>query len=149
MEVINNGNQILEQIMQVGSNPYLSGTMMVGSMAICIVVGLAICVFGLKIMRVIAAIMGMVIGAGIGAGISAGMELNSMTMVIVVIIGAVLGAVLLGFLRRLAAFILVFIYGVSICAVLLRPQTTIMVIVCLVLPLILAIVELRFWSSRW
>lgn len=144
METVKSGTQMLEQMLKSGNNPYLTGTVTLGITALSIVIGLLICFFGVKILKVIAAIFGLVIGAGVGAVIGTVVNANNMTMTIIILIAAVLGAVLLVFLRRLSAFVVVFAYALSACVLLLAPQGTVMWIICLVIPAILAILAAVF-----
>ena len=144
METVKNGTQMLEQLLKNGNNAYLAGTVTLGLAALGIVVGLLICFFGVKILKVLAAIFGLSIGAGVGAVIGTAANVSSMTMAIIVLIAAVVGAVLLVFLRRLSAFVVVFAYALSICVMLLVPQSTVMWIICIVVPVILAILAAVF-----
>ena len=144
METVKNGTQMLEQLLKNGNNAYLTGTVTLGLAALGIVVGLLICFFGVKILKVLAAIFGLSIGAGVGAVIGTAANVSSMTMAIIVLIAAVVGAVLLVFLRRLSALVVVFAYALSICVMLLVPQSTVMWIICVVVPVILAILAAVF-----
>ena len=144
METVKNGTQMLEQLLKSGNNTYLTGTVTLGIAALGIVVGLLICFFGVKILKVIAAIFGLFIGAAVGAVIGTAVKADSMTMAIIVLIAAVVGAVLLVFLRRLSAFVVVFAYALSACVMLLAPQSTVMWLVCVIIPTILAILAAVF-----
>ena len=144
MEAVKNGTQTLEQLLKSGNNAYLTKTVSLGLLALSIAIGLVVCFFGVKLLKVLAAVIGLAIGAGVGALISVMVNANSMTMTIIVLIAAVVGAVLMVFLRRLSSFVVVFIYAFSACAMLLSPNSTVMWIISVVIPAILAILAAVF-----
>ena len=142
---ISNVSETLQQLANGSGNSYINSATLVGVSAAGIVIGLLICFLGVKIMKLLAGVLGMVIGAAVGALVGTLLQVDSMPMVIIVVIAAILGAVLMIFLRRLASFVLVLVYALSICSVLPNPQDNIILtIICIVIPLILAILAAVF-----
>ncbi len=140
-----NVSEAIQQLTGSGVNSYLTGVTLLGVSAAGIVIGLIVCFFGVKLLRLLAAVLGLLVGAAAGALIGTLLDVDSMPMVIIVVVAAIIGALLLIFLRRLASFVMVLIYAISICTLLLGGQkNTVMTIICLVLPLILAILAAVF-----
>ncbi len=140
-----NMSEALQQLTGSGVNSYLTGAVLMGFSAAGIVIGLLICFFGVKIMRLLAAVLGLVVGAAAGALVGTLLNVDSTPMVIIVVVAAIIGAALLIFLRRLASFVMVFIYALSICTLLLGLQKNVIItIICVVIPLILAILAAVF-----
>lgn len=87
---------------------FLAGGLGTGVKAAMIVVGLLLCFAGLKLSRVLAALVGLAVGisAGAAAAMAAGTK-GTVSLVIILACGAV-AAFLSGFFHKLGAFLLVF-----------------------------------------
>lgn len=119
---------------------FVAGVISKQALVISIVAGIILCIFGLKLMRALAAIVGLLVGAGVGAVIVSVAHLTG-TISLIVILGCAIAMALLSvFLRRVGAFfsVLCYVYG-ALMAVL--PKTSvIIIIIAAVVALILAII---------
>lgn len=126
-----------------GMEGQIKNALMIASV-ISIVIGLLWCFFGLKLIRVWSAILGLAIGFGIGTGVGAALKLES-TMLLVC--GAVVGiilAILSGIFYRVGVFILAWITGSSFALVFLRPKDWKLALAGLVIGLVIALLTIRF-----
>ena len=123
-EVMSMGNELIGKVGD-NSSIFLAGTYR-PSMAVLIVtfvVGLLICLFGLKLMRLLAAIVGFVLGA---------------------LAGAVIIGLLSIFLRKIGIFLLVLCYGFGVCAAVINPSSMIMYIICIGIAVVLAVLSVLY-----
>lgn len=81
--------------------------MSTGALIAAIVIGLIICLFGLKLMRILSALTGLSVGAAVGLVVSVFAGVSGITFAIIVFGCAIVGAALFFFLRRFGAFWLV------------------------------------------
>ena len=72
----------------------------VGQVAIVVsvVIGLLLCFFGLKVMKILVTLVGFIVGAGIGVGINEAAGITGLTSLLVIFGAAILLAVLSYFL---------------------------------------------------
>lgn len=134
-EASGNARELAEQI---GAQPTMEGLIVVG------IVGLLICFFGLKLIRLQAALVGFLMGALIGIGVAWTAEISGLTFAIVVFAcGAVLAA-LSFFLYKFGVFCVVFCVCLGIGVQIADPQSELPLVIVLVIALILAIVAVIF-----
>lgn len=134
-EASGNAREIAEQI---GAQPTLEGLIVTG------IVGLLICFFGLKLIRLQAALVGFLMGALIGIGVAWTAGISGLTFAIVVFAcGAVLAA-LSFFLYKFGVFCVVFCVCLGMVVQIADPQSTLPLVIVLVIALILAIVAVIF-----
>lgn len=134
-EASGNAREIAEQI---GAQPTLEGLIVTG------IVGLLICFFGLKLIRLQAALVGFLMGALIGIGVAWSAGISGLTFAIVVFAcGAVLAA-LSFFLYKFGVFCVVFCVCLGMGVQIADPQSTLPLVIVLVIALILAIVAVIF-----
>lgn len=134
-EASGNAREIAEQI---GAQPTLEGLIVTG------IVGLLICFFGLKLIRLQAALVGFLMGALIGIGVAWTAGISGLTFAIVVFAcGAVLAA-LSFFLYKFGVFCVVFCFCLGMGVQIADPQSTLPLVIVLVIALILAIVAVIF-----
>ena len=134
-EASGNAREIAEQI---GAQPTLEGLIVTG------IVGLLICFFGLKLIRLQAALVGFLMGALIGIGVAWTAGISGLTFAIVVFAcGAVLAA-LSFFLYKFGVFCVVFCVCLGMGVQIADPQSTLPLVIVLVIALILAIVAVIF-----
>ena len=134
-EAAGNAREIAEQI---GAQPTLEGLIVTG------IVGLLICFFGLKLIRLQAALVGFLMGALIGIGVAWTAGISGLTFAIVVFAcGAVLAA-LSFFLYKFGVFCVVFCVCLGMGVQIADPQSTLPLVIVLVIALILAIVAVIF-----
>ncbi len=95
---------------------------------ICIVIGLILCLFGLKLVRVLIVIAGLIVGGVVGAGIGAGLGVDSTIRIVIAIVCAVAFGALFFFLRRIGMFFLAFVLSAGTCAVVLFSIYTVAVL---------------------
>ena len=113
-------------------------------LGVAAVIGLLLCLLGLKLVRVWAALIGL--ACGFAAGITAGRLLN-LNELGVLITGAVLGiilAVLGGVLYRVGVFLLVFITVSGFCIYVINPREWLSASVCLAIGLVAGILAIWF-----
>ena len=134
-EASGNARELAEQI---GAQPTLEGLIVTG------IVGLLICFFGLKLIRLQAARVGFLMGALIGIGVAWTAGISGLTFAIVVFAcGAVLAA-LSFFLYKFGVFCVVFCVCLGMGVQIADPQSTLPLVIVLVIALILAIVAVIF-----
>lgn len=115
-----------------------------GMLAASVVIGLLICFFGLKLVKVLGALMGFMLGAGIGAAAGLALGLTGPVFAgVVLAVGIILG-VLSWFLYKLSVFLLVFIEAAGLGVGFGGLNSPVILIVALVVGLILAILAVRF-----
>lgn len=135
--------EFMENIIGSADGPtavFLAGVINTQVLVISIVIGLILCVFGLKLMRLLSAVVGVVIGAGIGAVIVALAQLSGTTALIVILGCGVVMALLSIFLKRIGAFLSVLCYAFGAVINILPADSLIFVIAAGVIALILAVV---------
>ena len=134
-EASGNAREIAEQI---GAQPTLEGLIVTG------IVGLLICFFGLKLIRLQAALVGFLMGALIGIGVAWTAGISGLTFAIVVFAcGAVLAA-LSFFLYKFGVFCVVFCVCLGMGVQIADLQSTLPLVIVLAIALILAIVAVIF-----
>lgn len=95
---------------------FVAGEVNTGVMIAAVVIGLLFCFFGLKVIKVISALIGFSLGAGIGVAISSVADITGMTSIIIIFVCAVALAALAFFLHRVGVFFLTFM---AVCGALL------------------------------
>lgn len=111
---------------------------------ISIVIGLLWCFFGLKLIRVWAAILGLGIGFGIGTGAAVYFHLDSRMTLVCGAVAGILLAILGAVFYHVGVFLLAWITGSSLAVVILRPQEWKLGLGCLGIGLVVALLTLRF-----
>ncbi|MCI8559849.1 MAG: hypothetical protein HFH03_01800 [Dorea sp.] len=89
------------------------GKISMGMAIASIVIGLLLCFLGLKLIKVISALVGVCIGAAAGTVISSIADITGFTRVIIIFACAVVLAALIFFLHRVGIFLMTFIFTVS------------------------------------
>jgi hypothetical protein len=107
--------EMLESISIIGgadgpTSIFLAGVIKTQVLVGAIVIGLILCVFGLRLMKLLSAVVGLLIGAGIGSAIVAIAGLEGTVSLIVLLGCGIVMALLAFFLKRIGAFISVFCY---------------------------------------
>ncbi len=115
-----------------------------GIMIACVVVGVIMALFGLKIVRVISAIVGLIVGAGAGAaiGIAAGLSTNISLAVMGVC--AVVLCILCAVFRKFGIFVMTFCCAFATFIMLIESELPVILIICAVVAFILAILTVVF-----
>ena len=141
------GSDLLGMLGENG-NVFLAWTrqMLMIALIVTIVIGLAICFFGLKIVRVLTAIVGLVVGAVIGGVVALMIGLNDTALLAVIGVSAVIVAVLFAWLRRLGIFFLILFYVFGVCASLVGVKPVFLLIIYFVVALVLAVLSV-FWTT--
>lgn len=134
-------------IREIGRDSHVLTQTEIIALAVTGVLGLLICLLGLKMIRVWAALTGLAFG--FAAGVTAGglLGLNGTGMLIT---GGVLGlilAVLGAALYRVGVFLTVFVSAGSISTYLIVPQDWIGAAICLAIALVAAILAVRFVTA--
>ena len=134
-EASGNAREIAEQI---GAQPTLEGLIVTG------IVGLLICFFGLKLIRLQAALVGFLMGALIGIGVACTAGISGLTFAIVVFACGTVLAALSFFLYKFGVFCVVFCVCLGMGVQIADPQSTLPLVIVLAIALILAIVAVIF-----
>ena len=147
-------NYLLNQLRSLGLYGEISGlfgtrgelnqTQMI-TMIVVVLVGLLLCFFGLKAIRVWAAVIGLVAGFLIGTTLTTTFfTWDRTTALIVGLVIGVLLAAMSAWLYRVGIFIYVFLMVGSLLMALLRPQNLIFYLICLVVAVLVAVGALKW-----
>lgn len=125
---------------------FLAGSqqMIMISVIVTVVIGLLIAIFGLKLIRVLSALVGLMLGAGIGLVIGIVLNLDTTPMIIATGAGAVILCILMAVLKKFGIFFLAFFYSLGTLFMLLKPTNLILIVICLVAALVLAVLAVLF-----
>ena len=118
---------------------FLAGVINTQMLVISIAVGVVLCVFGLKLMRALAAVVGLIIGAGAGAAIVSVAGIEGTVSLIVVIGCGIVVALLAFFLRKVGAFISVLFYMFGALMTVLPTDRSVFIIIAIGVALVLAV----------
>lgn len=102
--------------------------------------GLVICFFGLKLIRILAAITGVCLGAGAGLALSFAFGLQEAAVLAAAAVGAVLFACLGAILRRVGGFLFIWVLTAGALEWILMPGTLSFHLICLGVGLVLAVI---------
>ncbi len=105
-----------------------------------VVLGLVICFFGLKLIRVLAAITGICIGAVAGAALAFVFGLQGTVILAAAAVGAVLVACLGAILRRVGGFLFMWGLTAGVLEWILAPGTVPFHLICLGVGLVIAVI---------
>lgn len=106
------------------------------------VVGLIIGLFGLKLVRVWATLIGFVLGAAAGGGIGRVAGLSDMAFVGAILAGAVLFAVLACIFYKVGIFLFILLAVSGLCLAILQADSLLLIVISLVIGLVVAIVTM-------
>ena len=123
---------------------FLVGKINVAVLAAVIVIGLLIGFFGLKLVKIVAALLGFLIGAGAGAAICTVAGIEGIASVAIILVCAILLAVLSCLVYRLGVFIMIFICSLGAFVAVVPSQSTVIAIIELIVALVLAILAAVF-----
>lgn len=115
-----------------------------GLMIFGIVLGVLVCLFGLKLIRVFAALSGFAAGLGIGVIVSFLAGTQGTTSMIIIFACAIVLAVLAAWLYRLGVFIWALYAAAGASVAFIQPQSKILLLVCGIIGLIVAILTVVF-----
>ena len=118
---------------------FLAGVINTQILVISIAVGLILCIFGLKLMRILSAVVGLLLGAGIGAAIVSVAGLEGTVSLAVIIGCGIVAALLSFFLRRVGAFISVLFYMFGALMTVLPADRLVFIIIAGIVALVLAV----------
>lgn len=109
-----------------------------------IVIGFLFCFFGLKLVRVWGAIIGLLVGAGAGFAIASMFPLETVAVNAIAVAAGVIFAVLGAWLYKVGSLFVGWAAGASVSAVIIRPSDWKLLLVCAVIGLIVGIISLIF-----
>ena len=121
----------------------MKNALMIASV-LSIVIGLLWCFFGLKLIRVWAAILGLALGFGIGTGVAAAFNLSSNLILICGAVGGILLAILGAVFYHVGVFLIAWITGSSLALLVLRPKDWKLALACAGIGLVVALFTIRF-----
>ena len=108
------------------------------------VIGIFLSMFGLKMIRLWSALLGLVAGAGIGFAVTELAGLEPMIVVGATIGGGIVLAFLAGFFYRFGIFLLALLSGTYIAILFVNPQDWIFLGVCLAIGIVISLLALKF-----
>lgn len=123
---------------------FIAGRVNMGILVISAIVGLLICFAGLKMARVITAVIGFLVGAGIGVGAAAAIGAEKATLVVVVLACGIVLAALSFFVYRVGAFFTAFFGSMGVLGMIVGSASVPILIILLVVSLILGILAAIF-----
>ena len=146
MDISTIADQVYQFLKGVNSdtvNQVVSENMMI-ALIVTTVIGIFLSMFGLKLIRLWSALLGLVAGAGIGFAVTELAGLEPMIVVGATIVGGIVLAFLAGFFYRFGIFLLALLTGTYIAILFVNPQDWIFLGVCLAIGLVIALLALKF-----
>ena len=146
MDISTIADQVYQFLKGVNSdtvNQVVSENMMI-ALIVTTVIGIFLSMFGLKLIRLWSALLGLVAGAGIGFAVTELAGLEPMIVVGATIGGGIVLAFLAGFFYRFGIFLLALLTGTYIAILFVNPQDRIFLGVCLAIGLVIALLALKF-----
>lgn len=146
MDISTIADQVYQYLKSVNSdtvNQVVSENMMI-ALIVTTVIGIFLSMFGLKLIRLWSALLGLVAGAGIGFAVTELAGLEPMIVVGATIGGGIVLAFLAGFFYRFGIFLMVLLTGTYIAILFVNPQDRIFLGVCLAIGLVIALLALKF-----
>lgn len=146
MDISTIADQVYQYLKSVNSdtvNQVVSENMMI-ALIVTTVIGIFLSMFGLKLIRLWSALLGLVAGAGIGFAVTELAGLEPMIVVGATIGGGIVLAFLAGFFYRFGIFLMALLTGVYIAILFVNPQDWIFLGVCLAIGLVIALLALKF-----
>lgn len=146
MDISTIADQVYQYLKSVNSdtvNQVVSENMMI-ALIVTTVIGIFLSMFGLKLIRLWSALLGLVAGAGIGFAVTELAGLEPMIVVGTTIGGGIVLAFLAGFFYRFGIFLLALLSGTYIAILFVNPQDWIFLGVCLAIGIVIALLALKF-----
>ena len=146
MDISTIADQVYQFLKGVNSdtvNQVVSENMMI-ALIVTTVIGIFLSMFGLKLIRLWSALLGLVAGAGIGFTVTELAGLEPMIVVGSTIGGGIVLAFLAGFFYRFGIFLLALLSGTYIAILFVNPQDWIFLGVCLAIGIVIALLALKF-----
>lgn len=146
MDISTIADQVYQFLKGVNSdtvNQVVSENMMI-ALIVTTVIGIFLSMFGLKLIRLWSALLGLVVGAGIVFAVTELAGLEPMIVVGATIGGGIVLAFLAGFFYRFGIFLLTLLTGTYIAILFVNPQDWIFLGVCLAIGLVIALLALKF-----
>ena len=142
-EAISFGENIIGH-MEGPTSIFIAGKMSMGILIVSAIIGLLICFVGLKMIRVITAVIGFLVGAGIGVGAAAAIGAEQITFAIIVLACATVLAAISFFVYRVGAFFTAFLGSIGVLGMTVGATSGPVLVVILVVSLILGILAVIF-----
>lgn len=146
MDISTIADQVYQFLKGVNSdtvNQVVSENMMI-ALIVTTVIGIFLSMFGLKMIRLWSALLGLVAGAGIGFAVTELAGLEPMIVVGATIWGGIVLAFLAGFFYRFGIFLLALLSGTYIAILFVNPQDWIFLGVCLAIGIVISLLALKF-----
>lgn len=123
---------------------FLAGILNTQILIAIVVIGLLLCVLGLKLMRVLSALVGFGFGVGIGAAISMIAGVTGTAGLALIIGPGIVFAALAGILRKAGVFISVFFYVVTALSSIIPSVSLVVLIIELVVGIVAAVFAVKY-----
>lgn len=145
MEQLTGIENELNHILQQNSVYFIESSQLnYGLLAASVVIGLLICFFGLKLVKVLSALIGFLLGAGIGAAIGLVLGLSGPVFAGVILAVGIVFGIISWFLYKFGVFLLVFAETTGIVLGIGGTDSIPVLIAAIVGGLILAVLAVRF-----
>ena len=123
---------------------FLAGILNTQILIAIVVIGLLLCILGLKLMRILSALVGFVLGVGIGAAISMIAGVTGTAALALIIGPGIVFAVLAGVLRKAGVFISVFFYAFTTLSSVIPSASLVVIIIELVVGIVAAVFAVKY-----
>ena len=123
---------------------FLAGILNTQILIAIVVIGLLLCILGLKLMRILSALVGFVLGVGIGAAISMIAGVTGTAALALIIGPGIVFAVLAGVLRKAGVFISVFFYVFTTLSSVIPSASLVVIIIELVVGIVAAVFAVKY-----
>ena len=133
-------------VMEMGRDSHVLTQAETTALAATAVIGILLCFFGWKVVRLWAALSGLVLGTAAGAAVAVLAGMNGSGILLIGLAAGIVLAVLGAVLYRMGVFLLVFISVSSFCIGVINPQDWLFTGICLAAGLVAAILSVRFVS---
>ena len=146
MDISTIADQVYQYLKSVNSdtvNQVVSENIMI-ALIVTTVIGIFLSMFGLKLIRLWSALLGLAVGAGIGFAVTELAGLEPMIVVGATIGGGIVLTFLAGFFYRFGIFLMALLTGTYIAILFVNPQDWIFLGVCLAIGLVIALLALKF-----
>lgn len=146
MDISTIADQVYQFLKGVNSdtvNQVVSENMMI-ALIVTTVIGIFLSMFGLKMIRLWSALLGLVAGAGIGFAVTELAGLEPMIVVGATSGGGIVLVFLAGFFYRFGIFLLALLSGTYIAILFVNPQDWIFLGVCLAIGIVISLLALKF-----
>ena len=123
---------------------FLAGILNTQVLIAIVVIGILLCIFGLRLMRILSALVGFTLGVGIGAAICMISGMSGAVAIAIIVAPGVILAILSAVLRKVGVFVSVFCYIFSAISSIVPSSSLIVLIIGIVVGVVAAILAVKY-----